>query len=94
MEWFRSTTGSESGTKEKNDTTGSTKAAPDDSADDIKKMQDDLAKLNISLEGINQQLKLIMGEKTDPPLNVSLVEIMKLLKPPADKEGADIDSRQ
>lgn len=62
--------------------------------DDMKQMQKDLAKVNLSVEGVNQQLKRIIGDNTDIPSNVSLVEIMNLLKKVVPKNEGDIDSRR
>ena len=86
--------GSELGTKEKKEEASNTSVVSNDLEDDMKQMQKDLAKVNLSLEGVNQQLKLMMGENTDSPSNVSLVNIMKLLENVAPKTKSEIGCRQ
>ena len=69
VESLRATAKSESGTKEKKDDASNTKMGSYDSADDIKKLQDDVARVNLALDRISQQLKVMSGENNKTPTN-------------------------
>jgi hypothetical protein len=57
--------GSDARATERREETGKVSMVSNDAADDMKKVQEDLVRLNLSLDRIYQQLKLLVGEKHD-----------------------------